>query len=84
MTDPKKIEQIGYAAVRKLRRQNLQKGLPFLITSKNLPSKQGYLEYPSGSIDLVKIETPLREFTIIRPLTISEANSIRAHFHLTF
>lgn len=84
MADHKKIEEIGYSAVRRLRLQKLQKGLPFLITSKDLPAKHGYLEYPTGTIDLVTIETHFREFKVIRPLTNSEANKVREHLHLTF
>lgn len=44
------IEKKGTEAVKRLRIQKLEKGLPFIINSKELPSNQCYLEYPGGTI----------------------------------
>jgi hypothetical protein len=76
----KEIEQKGTEAVRKLRRQKLQNGLPFMINSKELLSTQCYLEYPNGVIRLVTFTRAARDFDIIRELSLLEANSLRARF----
>ncbi|KIC92634.1 hypothetical protein OI18_21890 [Flavihumibacter solisilvae] len=80
MIDPNKIENIGYTAVRRLRHQKFQRGLPFLIASKDLPKTEAYLEYPSGQIDIVSVKG--RDFLIVRHLTNTEADTIRARHHL--
>jgi len=77
MTIFQAIEKIGGQAVRELRVQKLKSGHPFMINSKDLPSNQCYLEFPDGSIQLVYLENAAREFTVIRTLSIDEAESIR-------
>lgn len=81
MKDLKKIEQQGTEAVKKMRRQKLDAGLPFMINSKDLSSNQCYLEYPSGIIKLVSIKSSARDFDVIRELTISEAQSLRHRYN---
>lgn len=77
------IELIGSNAVKKLRENKLQKGLPFMINSKTLPSNQAYLEYPNGSIAIVQIYKSAQEFTIIKELDIYEINNLRARYNLS-
>jgi hypothetical protein len=69
------IEKKGTEAVKCLRIQKLEKGLHFMINSKELPSNQCYLEYPGGSIQLVAIAQSARDFTVIRELSYLKANS---------
>jgi hypothetical protein len=76
------IEIIGYKAVKQLREQKLQRGLPFMINSKNLPSNQCYLEYPNGSITIVQIIPSAKDFTVIKQLNSSEINLVRTEFNL--
>ena len=77
------IEVIGANAVRKLRENKLQNGLPFMINSKFLPSNQAYLEYPNGSIAIVQIYKSAQDFTIIKQLSNNEINTIRIKHNLS-
>jgi hypothetical protein len=77
------IELIGSNAVKKLRENKLQKGLPFMINSKNLPSNQAYLEYPNGSIAIVQIYKSAQDFTVIKELDIYEVSKIRTWYNLS-
>ncbi len=80
----KEIERTGNAAVKKLRINKFNKGLPFMINSKDLPGYQCYLEYPNGSIVLVSLKQATRDFTIIRQLTQKEKITIRKKYNLSF
>ncbi len=62
-------ENVGAIAVRKLRREKLAMGIPFMINVKGLPEYQSYLEYPDGSISLVKLEPAKRDFVEIKKLS---------------
>ncbi len=77
------IEEIGNAAVRKLRKGKLQSGLPFMINSKELPSNQCYLEYPDGRIVLVTISKNERDFQLIRNLSAAEILYVREKYGLS-
>ena len=77
------LEKKGNDALKKLRRTRLEKGLPFMLNAKELPSRQCYLEYADGRIVLVSMKTPQdRDFTIIRELSAAEINSVRRKFQL--
>jgi hypothetical protein len=76
------IEKKGTAAVKRLRSQKLAKGLPFMINSKELPSYQCYLEYPSGIIQLVTLSKNARDFDVIRELSIPESKRLRSKLKL--
>ena len=76
------IESKGTAAVKRLRRQKLAKGLPFMIDSKELPSNQCYLEYPDGSIQLVALAENKQDFDLIRELSPQESTQVRIKFKL--
>ena len=80
MTNFRDIEEIGNAAVRKLRVQKLLAGLPFMINSDDLEKNQCYLEYPDGSIKLVFLATGAREFTEIRTLSSREELILRHRY----
>jgi len=80
MTELKSIENRGTEAVRKLRRQKLAKGLPFMINSRELTTNQCYLEYPNGLIKLVRIAKSTRDFDVIRELSQSEAQVLRSRY----
>jgi hypothetical protein len=81
--DIKRWQSPGEEAVKKLRRQTLGKGMPFMINSSDLPSRQCYLEQPDGSIFLVQVpEAQNPHFTPIRQLNDIETGVIRNKFHL--
>ncbi len=76
------LRAISSTVVRRLRRQKLDNGKPFLIWSNKLPKHQSYLEYPDHSIKIVTVASNLKSFTIVRELTNSQANLIRNEFNL--
>jgi hypothetical protein len=82
MTQIQEIEQKGTAAVKRLRIKTLKNGYPFMINSKDLPANQCYLEYPNGSINLVTIAKPAKDFTVIRTLSGEEAELVRDKYNL--
>lgn len=73
---------ISGTVVRRLRRQKLESGKPFLIWSNKLPKNQSYLEYPDHSIKIVTVSSNLKSFTIVRELTKVQAQLIRREFNL--
>jgi hypothetical protein len=83
MSDLEVLEKIGTDAVLKLRRDKLATGKPFMINSTDLPSKQSYLEYPDGSINIVTVASDTRSFDVIRKLSNKEAESVRYRFGLS-
>lgn len=76
------IQKAGNEAVRRLRRQKLSSGHPFMINSKKLPKGQCYLEFPDGHIELVSIAPTKRDFNIIRQFTNSQSMKIRRQHRL--
>jgi hypothetical protein len=76
------IGKIGTKAVQELRLQKLQKGLPFMINSKNLKPNECYLEYPDGLIQLVFLKWGAKEFTVVRDLSQEEKQSLRKKYGL--
>jgi hypothetical protein len=82
MTKAENLEKSGNDAIRKLRLEKLRKGFPFMINSKELPSSQCYLEYPTGKITLVSLPEGSMDFILIRELTLQESSQIRQKFHL--
>lgn len=80
MTALQIIEKIGNEAVQELRLEKLRSGHPFMINSKELESNQCYLEYPDGRILLVFLKNAAREFTVIRTLSLAEAEVLREKY----
>ena len=78
----KQLEKSGKRAVRMLRRNKLNMGLPFMINSHTLPSGQCYLEYPNGSIFIVTICRKNSDFKVISELSSEEGRSIRKKYKL--
>lgn len=76
------LKAISSTVVRRLRRQKLDNGNPFLIWSNKLPKNQSYLEFPDHSIKIVTLATNLKSFTIIRELTKGQAQIIRKELNL--
>ncbi len=76
------LKAIGGKVVRRLRKQKLEAGMPFLIWSDKLPRDQSYLEYPDHSIKIVAVAPDLRSFTVIRELTAGQTNQIRQELNL--
>jgi hypothetical protein len=76
------IERIGTNAVKKLRDSKLAAGVPFMINSKDLPSKQSYLEYPDHSIQIVTVSVDAHSFITVRVLDTNEANLVRLKYKL--
>ncbi|MBO9681633.1 MAG: hypothetical protein J7502_02980 [Flavisolibacter sp.] len=75
-------EKAGNNAVRMLRRSKLNKGIPFMINTRQLPSRQCYMEYPDGSIKLVRLYSADIDFTVIRNLSAKETEAIRKRYEL--
>ena len=83
ISELKILEAKGNNAVKRLRKTNFEKGLPFMLNSRDLPSNQCYLEYPDGRIVLVYVKsTDSRDFTFIRELTVPETQLIRTKYQL--
>lgn len=78
----KEIEKTGIQAVRMLRQEKLNKGLPFMINSHVLPSGQCYLEYPDGTIHLVSLCRTKNDFEVIKELNAEEENTLRRTYKL--
>jgi hypothetical protein len=76
------IEVTGNNAVKRLRTQKLASGLAFMINSSTLPSNQCYMEYPDGTISIVKILQAHRDYEKVRTLSSEEANSLRIAHNL--
>ena len=76
------LKAISGTVVRRLRRQKLDNGKPFLIWSKKLPKDQSYLEYPDHSIKIVTVAPDLKSFTIVEELTTGQAQVIRHELNL--
>ncbi len=76
------LKVISGTVVRRLRRQKLESGKPFLIWSNKLPKNQSYLEYPDHSIKIVTVSSNLKSFTIVRELSKVQAQLIRREFNL--
>ncbi len=83
MLHTKKITNPGTEAVKKLRINDLQKGIPFMINSNDLPPRQCYMEYPDSTIKLVTLSELSREFITIRVLSKAESKKLREKFDLT-
>ena len=82
MTQLQGVENAGTAAIKRLRLKKLQKGLPFMINSKDLPGNQCYFEYPDGSIKLVTLLKSAKDFTEIKTLSSTEGNNVRLKYNL--
>jgi hypothetical protein len=82
MTTLQKYGQIGTDAVRQLRENKLRAGLPFMINVDELSADQCYLEMPNGEIQLVELNARNNDFSIVRTLSMEEANVIREQLHL--
>jgi len=76
------VEKVGTSAVKKLRLDRLNNGIPFMINSRELPKEQCYLEYPTGIIKLAQISADKNDFSIIREFSLTESTAIRRKFHL--
>ena len=76
------LKAISSTVVRRLRRQKLDNGKPFLIWSNKLPKNQSYLEYPDHSIKIVSVAANLKSFTIVKELTNRQAHIIRSELNL--
>jgi len=77
-----KLRAISGKVVRRLRKQKLEAGKPFLIWSDKLPKDQSYLEYPDHSIKIITVAPDLKSFTVIRELTTGQTNNIRQELNL--
>lgn len=80
----KKIEQAGILALKQLRLQTFQSGLPFMINSEDLPLDQCYFEFADGRIELVKMSRSKKDFETIKELTGSEQAELRQRLQLFY
>lgn len=72
----------GTTAVKALRLRRLNSGLPFMINMKGMEDKLCYIEYPDGSIHLVKQSADGNDFETLDVLDRSEATNLRRRFNL--
>lgn len=77
-----KYSSIATSVVGKLRAAKLRQGQPFMIYSKDLPSRHAYIEFPGGKIVLITLKVGEHDFTILRELTLEESVAIRREFNL--
>jgi hypothetical protein len=76
-------ENVGVIAVRKLRKEKLAMGIPFMINVKGLPDYHSYLEYPDGSISLVRLDSIKRDFFEVKKLSNIEKVNLLCENNLT-
>lgn len=69
--------------VKKLREQKLRAGQPFMINTKELGTKECYLEYPDGVIVLVSAQQSKTDINILRKLSDDEAKDLRRKLSFT-
>jgi len=77
MSELEVLENIGTAAVKRLRNSKLSAGKPFMINSDELPSGQSYLEYPDGKVCIVQVSTDSHSFAVLDTLDTQQADSVR-------
>ena len=77
------MEQSAQRRIRQLRKKKLQQGLPFMISSDDLPAKQCYLEYPDGSIKIAEAGSSSSDFKIIEELDYFNVQLLRRTLRLT-
>ena len=77
------LTEIGKTVVKRLRKQKLESGKPFLIWSAKLPRDQSYLEFPDHSIKIVTVAADLKSFTVLRELTTPQAQQLRMELNLS-
>jgi hypothetical protein len=78
----KEKEIAGTNAVKRLRKQKLKQGHPFMINSKTLPQGQFYIEFPSGIIKLAVISESKKDYIILRELSTKEIAFLRTQYGL--
>ena len=78
----KQLEKYGIEAIKNLRDTKFKNGQPFMINSNDLPSDQCYLEYPNGSIVLVKLCRKTSDFKVISNYSGEEQTTIRKKYQL--
>ncbi len=78
----KQLQKAGTKAVRELRRNKLNSGIPFMINTDLLPTNQCYMEYPDGSINILTICSKTWDFKVIGRLSIAENKTIRRKLKL--
>ena len=76
------LSVISDTVIRRLRKQKLASGKPFLIWSAELPKDQSYMEYPDHSIKVVMVAPDLKSFTVVKELTNGQAQTIRQQLNL--
>jgi hypothetical protein len=76
------LEFSGLLAIQILRKEKLNSGHPFMINSSSLPDGQCYLEYPDGTIQLVKLSRSNTDFELVRLLSNVESKTLLKSLNL--
>lgn len=76
------LKIVSGTVVRRLRKQKLDNGKPFLIWSKKLPKNQSYLEYPDHSIKIVTVAPNFKSFMVIKELNNVQSQVILREHNL--
>lgn len=77
------MEQSAHRRIRQLRKKKLQQGLPFMISTDELPAWQCYLEFPDGTIKIAETGSRNADFKIIGELDFFNAQLLRWNLKLT-
>ena len=77
------MEESARRKIRQLRKKKLQQGLPFMISSDDLPPEQCYLEYPDGTIKIAEAGFRSSDFKIIEELDYFNIQILRRTLKLT-
>ena len=78
----KNFETSALEALKTLRRNKLSRGLPFMINSDMLDSKQCFLEYPDGSIKVAEADPDECDFRIILEYNIQDSKKLRKRLNI--
>ncbi len=79
----RKMEQSANRKIRRLRKQKLEQGLPFMIGSDDLPAEQCYLEFPDGTIKIAEAGSKSQGFKIIEEVDYFNTQLLRHALKLT-
>jgi len=83
MSELEVLENVGTSAVHRLREKVLASGQSFMINVEGLPKGQCYIEYPDGEIQLVVLQDGQNDFTLIKELSLPEAELLKKQVGLS-
>ncbi|TLV03768.1 hypothetical protein [Dyadobacter luticola] len=70
--------------IRKLRLETFEKGFPFMIHDQEIAGEGFILEYPAGTMKLMKLAANNQDIVEIRSFNSTEIDQIRKRHNLSF